>query len=63
MKKGANIQAIIEDQVFMRRLADANRIKNNKSIVDHDAYFHRVYGYLPDDLPSFVGGVRNGITR
>lgn len=57
MKKGATIQAIIEDQAFMRRLAEANRIKHNKSIADHDTYFHRIFGYLPDDLPDNTRGM------
>lgn len=57
MKTSAMVQAIIEEQSFLSRLEEANRIKNNKSIIDHDAYFHRIYGYLPDDLPDSTKGM------
>lgn len=52
MKTSKAVLAIIDDQAFMRRLAEAHRIKHNKKIVDADRYFHRVYGYLPYDLPD-----------
>lgn len=59
MKNGSIHTMMIQDEIaFTARLREANRIKHNKSIIDPDAYFHRVFGYLPDDLPSFVGGVR-----
>ena len=59
MKKGsAHAMMIQEEDQFVSRLREANRIKHNNHIADHDAYFHRVFGYLPDDLPSFMGGVR-----
>ncbi len=57
MKKGATIQAIIDDQAFMRRLAEADRIKRNKGITHKDELFHALYGYLPYDLPETIRGI------
>jgi hypothetical protein len=51
MKKGATIQAIIDDQDFLRRLADANRIKKNPRIQDKESLYRSLYGYLPYDMP------------
>ena len=51
-KTSATVQAIIDDQTFMRRLADAYRIKCNPHISHKEDLYHALYGYLPYDGPT-----------
>lgn len=50
MKTGTNVATIIEEKEFRSRLALADTIRRNPRIIHKEAYFHRIAGFLPEEM-------------